>query len=218
MSGVVLAGGASRRMGVDKATLPHPSCPCRGTLLDHALHVLADAGAAPVLVATGTPGRLGPARPPASQEVGDDEEHRGAGPLAGILAALRRSPVDVVAVVAVDLPDADAELLRWLRRQWRDDDVALVPLDPSGAAGGTLTLNVRRRPAPSNPTNAAVIGLAGGPGQAAIPFAAKIAQDGQGFRAASEFSIDRNDFNIKYPEMSDDLIRNDVVIKLDIRV
>jgi pimeloyl-ACP methyl ester carboxylesterase len=50
-----------------------------------------------------------------------------------------------------------------------------VPLDPSGAAGGSLTLNIRRRPAATNPTNAAVIGLAGGPGQAAIPFAAKIA-------------------------------------------
>ena len=46
-----------------------------------------------------------------------------------------------------------------------------VPLDPAGAAGGTLTLNIRRRAAASNPTNSAVIGLAGGPGQAAIPFA-----------------------------------------------
>lgn len=52
----------------------------------------------------------------------------------------------------------------------------------------------------------------------AITFAAKIAQDGPDFRAASEFSIDRNDFNIKYPGMSDDLIRNDVVIRLDVRV
>ena len=33
-----------------------------------------------------------------------------------------------------------------------------VPLDPSGAAGGALTLNIRRRPRPRNPTNTAVIG------------------------------------------------------------
>jgi pimeloyl-ACP methyl ester carboxylesterase len=52
-----------------------------------------------------------------------------------------------------------------------------VPLDPSGAAGGTVTLNVRRRPAASNPTNTAVVGLAGGPGQAAIPLTARIAQN-----------------------------------------
>ena len=52
----------------------------------------------------------------------------------------------------------------------------------------------------------------------AITFAAKVAQDGPGFRATSEFSIDRNDFNIKYPGMPNDLIRNDVLIRLDIRV
>jgi pimeloyl-ACP methyl ester carboxylesterase len=52
-----------------------------------------------------------------------------------------------------------------------------VPLDPSGAAGGTLTLNVKRRLAASNPGNTAVVGLAGGPGQAAIPFASKLAQN-----------------------------------------
>jgi pimeloyl-ACP methyl ester carboxylesterase len=50
-----------------------------------------------------------------------------------------------------------------------------VPLDPSGGSAGTLTLNMKRRVAASNPTSAAVIGLAGGPGQAAIPVAAKIA-------------------------------------------
>ena len=52
----------------------------------------------------------------------------------------------------------------------------------------------------------------------AVTFAAKIAQDGPGFRATSEFAINRNDFDIKYPGKSDDLIRNEVVIKLDIRV
>src|SRR4029079_13185729 len=51
-----------------------------------------------------------------------------------------------------------------------------VPLDPAGAVGGTLTLNIKRRVAPSNPSNSAVVGLAGGPGQAAIPFASKLAQ------------------------------------------
>jgi pimeloyl-ACP methyl ester carboxylesterase len=52
-----------------------------------------------------------------------------------------------------------------------------VPLDPSGAAGGTITLSVKRRVAPSNPANSAVVGLAGGPGQAAIPFASKLARN-----------------------------------------
>src|SRR3954451_13369531 len=50
-----------------------------------------------------------------------------------------------------------------------------VPLDPTGATAGTVTLAVKRTVAPSNPSDTAVIGLAGGPGQAAIPFAQKIA-------------------------------------------
>jgi pimeloyl-ACP methyl ester carboxylesterase len=52
-----------------------------------------------------------------------------------------------------------------------------VPLDPSGATPGTLSLAVKRRVAPSNPTGTAVIGLAGGPGQAAIPFVKRIASN-----------------------------------------
>jgi len=50
-----------------------------------------------------------------------------------------------------------------------------VALDPSGATAGTLTLSVKRRVAAANPTNTAVIGLAGGPGQAAIPFVERLA-------------------------------------------
>src|SRR3954452_6960766 len=52
-----------------------------------------------------------------------------------------------------------------------------VPLDPSGSAAGTITLSVKRKVAPSNPSLSAVIGLAGGPGQAAIPFASKLEAD-----------------------------------------
>ncbi len=44
-----------------------------------------------------------------------------------------------------------------------------VPLDRSGAVPGTVRLVAARRVAPSNPTNTAVLGLAGGPGQAALP-------------------------------------------------
>ena len=46
-----------------------------------------------------------------------------------------------------------------------------VPLDPSGATPGTITLAIRRRLAPVGEAHSAVIALAGGPGQAAIPFA-----------------------------------------------
>ncbi len=46
-----------------------------------------------------------------------------------------------------------------------------VALDPSGASAGTITLAIRRRRAPAGDDKTAVIALAGGPGQAGIPFA-----------------------------------------------
>ena len=47
----------------------------------------------------------------------------------------------------------------------------VVPLDPSGATPGTLSLAIRRHRAPVGDARSAIIALAGGPGQAAIPFA-----------------------------------------------
>lgn len=44
-----------------------------------------------------------------------------------------------------------------------------VPLDPTGAVKGTVSLAVRRLPA-QGPSRGTVLLLAGGPGQAAIPF------------------------------------------------
>src|SRR5450755_2658048 len=46
-----------------------------------------------------------------------------------------------------------------------------VALDPSGATPGTITLAIRRHRAPVGEEKSAVIALAGGPGQAGIPFA-----------------------------------------------
>jgi pimeloyl-ACP methyl ester carboxylesterase len=50
-----------------------------------------------------------------------------------------------------------------------------VPIDRAGAVPGTLTLAIKRAVATSNPTAAAVFGLAGGPGQAAVPSVAEFA-------------------------------------------
>ncbi len=46
-----------------------------------------------------------------------------------------------------------------------------VPLDPSGVEPGSLTLDIRRHLAPVGNARSAVVALAGGPGQSAIPFA-----------------------------------------------
>jgi pimeloyl-ACP methyl ester carboxylesterase len=50
-----------------------------------------------------------------------------------------------------------------------------VPLDPSGATPGAVTLAVSRAAATTNPTRSAVVALAGGPGQAALPFRPRLA-------------------------------------------
>lgn len=52
-----------------------------------------------------------------------------------------------------------------------------VPLDHTAARPGQLSLNVTRRRAASNPANQAVVALAGGPGQAAVPLATSFATD-----------------------------------------
>ena len=44
-----------------------------------------------------------------------------------------------------------------------------VPLDPAGAVPGTISLNLRRHRAPVGEARSAVIALAGGPGQSAVP-------------------------------------------------
>ena len=126
IAGVVLAGGASRRMGRDKAGLRLPGT--SDTLLERAVRHLTEAGAGRIVVATGTAGRLGPLP---WDEVGDGD-HAGDGPLAGLVAAFDRL-VDTarVLVLAVDLPFASPPLLRWLAHEL---DVTgapgLIPLDP----------------------------------------------------------------------------------------
>jgi pimeloyl-ACP methyl ester carboxylesterase len=51
-----------------------------------------------------------------------------------------------------------------------------VPLDRSGAVPGTVSLAVARSAATSNPTAGAVVALAGGPGQAALPLTQNFAK------------------------------------------
>lgn len=52
-----------------------------------------------------------------------------------------------------------------------------VPLDHSGGRPGTVSLRTTRVPAAANPGRVAVVALAGGPGQAAVPIAQQFAAD-----------------------------------------
>ena len=90
LAAVVLAGGASRRMGRDKATLAHPDSPT--TMVEHTVDVLR-ARCSPIFVIA-APGQ---ALPPLQAEVLRDEI-RGVGPLLATGRGLRpRRPRDWIA-------------------------------------------------------------------------------------------------------------------------
>lgn len=103
-SGLILAGGASRRMGRDKAALTLGG----RTLLDRTIHVL-ESVVDEVLVVGGSD------RVPSAPEVRlirDDVPN--AGPLGGLLAGLRRVGSQYALAVACDLPFLEAGVLRYL--------------------------------------------------------------------------------------------------------
>src|SRR2546423_4029988 len=97
VSGFVLAGGKSTRMGRDKALLEWGG----QTLLDHMLNLLREV-AHPVQVAGRDPL---PDRLP------------GLGPLSGIATGLEASSTDANLFVAVDLPHLTTDFLKYLRQR-----------------------------------------------------------------------------------------------------
>ena len=112
---VILAGGLSRRMGRDKASLPVGD----GTLIEHLVLRLA-----PVVDETIVAG--GSVRPdlPDVRLVPDRAE--GLGPLAGIHAGLTAARYPHVWVVACDLPDVQPAIVTLLRETSAGYD-AVVP-------------------------------------------------------------------------------------------
>ncbi len=110
--GVVLAGGSSSRMGLDKPSIDLAGRP----MIDHVITALAETGVDRVMVA----GRLvdgfdGVTDPPGL-----------AGPVAGLLAAFRRLPGRDVLLVAADQPMVAPATLRRLLDEPGD---AVVPVD-----------------------------------------------------------------------------------------
>jgi molybdopterin-guanine dinucleotide biosynthesis protein A len=116
LSGFVLAGGRSSRMGSDKAFLQFDG----RTLLARALDRLC--AVAPEVRIVGPHAKFG-----AYGAVVEDV-YTGRGPLAGIHAALSSSTRELNLVLAVDLPFITESLLRFLVEQARASDaVVTVP-------------------------------------------------------------------------------------------
>jgi molybdopterin-guanine dinucleotide biosynthesis protein A len=119
LSGAVLAGGASRRMGQDKAQLPLNGQP----LWLRQARVLQRAGAGPVGVVR-QPAQAALALPPGISLWHDRVTD--AGPLAGLDAALSQCPTEWLAVIATDMPALDASWFQWLRGHVRPGCGAMV--------------------------------------------------------------------------------------------
>src|SRR4051812_28952803 len=109
-AGIVLAGGASRRMGTSKAWLDWHGTP----LLHRVAGLLARGIDGGTVVVVRAPGQTLP--PLAPEVVIAEDDVRGDGPLRGLLAGLRACPphVDVAVAVGVDTPRLHPALVRAL--------------------------------------------------------------------------------------------------------
>jgi len=115
VTGVLLIGGASRRMGRPKHLLPLGGVTWGGRIAG----VLATVCGRVVLAGSGeTP-------VPGMERIDDAPGVRG--PLAGILAAARAFPDDALLVCACDLPFVSGAALRWLIDAPRPGDRAVIP-------------------------------------------------------------------------------------------
>ena len=134
-AGAVLAGGASTRMGTDKALLAVRGEPLAVT----AVRALRAAGAASVQVIGDGP-RLG--------LLGLDaraDDHPGEGPLGGIVTALRLAECDPVVVLACDMPDIDASVVAAVVTALAADPEADVAVPVVDGRRQILTAAYRRR-------------------------------------------------------------------------
>ncbi len=104
ITGIVLAGGQSKRMGRDKAWLPVAGRP----MIQWVLHAVAEVTQYQMIVSRHI-GRLNELDVPVVED-----RFPARGPLTGIHAGLKAAPTDLCVVVACDLPMVRPELLRLL--------------------------------------------------------------------------------------------------------
>lgn len=118
ITGIVLAGGLSTRMGRDKASLPFGT----ETMLERAIRVVGEVADEVIVVA-----RPDHATPPGIRVVHDPIADRG--PLAGIGAGLAASTSDLNVVVACDMPLIRSAVLRRLLDLRGEADICLAVID-----------------------------------------------------------------------------------------
>ena len=113
MTGIVLAGGRSRRMGRDKTALELAG----QTLPDRAAAVLRECFAEVLIIR--------------------HDDRPGLGPIGGLQTALRRVQTDALFVVAGDMPWLEAGLIRQMAGELPGFDAVAFPDEPLHAAYAT---------------------------------------------------------------------------------
>ena len=108
LTGIVLAGGRSRRMGQDKASLMFDGVSLLQRCVDRLASVVDE------LVLVGAPGRPLPAVLSELPMRTVEDPVEGEGPLMGMAVGLEAASSSVAVVVAVDMPLLEPELLRLL--------------------------------------------------------------------------------------------------------
>lgn len=133
--GAILAGGASRRFGRDKAF----AVVAGRQMIDAATAALADATSRVALVGSRERGAaIAASLPPGVAPLPDDVPGRG--PLAGLATALAHRPDAWVALLAVDLPHVPPDWWRRLAAHHRPGAVAVVPRAADGRWEPTAAL------------------------------------------------------------------------------
>ncbi len=123
VAGIILCGGASSRMGRDKASLPWRN----GTLLSHAAANLSPC--VDQLFISAAPGQKLPPIPLPFQRI--DDTQPSAGPVSALADAFQSAAnggADVAIVLAVDMPDVTSSLLDLLKGALRPEHEAVVSL------------------------------------------------------------------------------------------
>ena len=133
--GAILAGGASRRFGQDKAF----AVVAGRRMIDAAAAALAGATTRVALVGSlERTAAIAAALPPGVAPLADDVPGRG--PLAGLATVLARHPDAWVALLAVDLPNVPPSWWTNLAAHHRPGAAAVVPRTPDGRWEPTAAL------------------------------------------------------------------------------
>ena len=123
LTGVVLAGGQSRRMGRDKAGIEFEGQP----MWLRQISLLRSIGLDECVISGRSDG------PYAAAEIRVIEDaHGNCGPLGGILTALEYLDTDGILALAIDMPGVPVSLLQGLRDKARETGLSVIPRSAKG--------------------------------------------------------------------------------------